>query len=66
MLSLALASITLVVQPGLLPSTHAGVRLSPLRAGLFDVFKESVNHHARHAVPKRESHAHAQTTAGKA
>ena len=50
MLSLGLASFSLVAQPGLAPSravgcAQAGVRLSPLRAGLFDVFKESVRNH---------------------
>ena len=52
MLSLGFASFSLVVQPGLAPSrtvgcAQAGVRLSPLRAGLFDVFKESVRDHTR-------------------
>lgn len=52
MLSLGFASFSLVVQPGLAPSrtvgcAQAGVRLSPLRAGLFDVFKESVRNHTR-------------------
>jgi len=49
---LGFASFSLVVQPGLAPSravgcAQAGVRLSPLRAGLFDVFKESDEDKAR-------------------
>ena len=65
MLSLGFASFSLVVQPGLAPSrtvgcAQAGVRLSPLRAGLFDVFKESVRNHTRRGPAEECLHSRQQ------
>ena len=57
MLSFAVGSFSLVVQPGLAPSRAVGcaqpVRLSPPRAGLFDMFKESVSEKAQTLWPSR-------------